>query len=889
MRFERWIYKLPLRLRSLARRGLVERELDEELRYHIDRQTEENVAKGMTGEEARYAALRAMGGVEQQKEECRDMRKTRFVDEIVQDVRYGFRGLVRNRGFAAVTVITLALGIGANTAVFSVVNAVFLRALPYHDPDRLVFVWEDSSFVGYPRNTPAPGNFYDWRANNTVFEEMAAGATRDFSLTGDGEPVRLSAHVVTANAFRLLGVEPEIGRGFLDEEERDGAPRVAVLSHDVWQQRYGAAADVVGREIRLDGEQFTIVGVMPPGFQLPNNRLRPADVWVPLALGPEAAANRGSHYLEVVARLKPGVTVEQAQAEMQATMERIGREYPDVAARSGAAVIPVHEQLAGDARRPLLVLLVAVAIVLMIACINVGNLMLSRAAGRRREIAVRAALGAGRWRIARQLLAENVPLAALGTAVGLAFAYWSFALLRQLIPPAMSPSTDLGLDMRVLAFTLTIAVVSSVLFSLVPAFEASKADLNEALRRASARAGVSVGGWVQSALVVGEVSLAIVLLVAASLVIQTFFLLRGQYSALQGASVVTAKTTLPRLAYDTHAKRERFFSETIERVKSLPGVVEAGYTNALPLDYKGDSTSFSVEGRAADPTIGNDACDRLVSADYLKALGVPLRSGRHFTDSDGPDALPVAVVNETMARQYWPGEDPLGKRFKIGEAEDETPWVTIVGIVADVRQNGVDAPVKAEMYFPYRQCDYIEIFAPKCLAVRASGDPSVVAAALRREIAAVDPNQPVSDVKTMDDILGTETAGRRLGMVLLGAFAGVALLLASIGIFGVLAQLVAQKRPEIGVRLALGARPRDVVALVVARGMKLVAIGSAIGLALAFAMSRMLSSLLFGVDAYDPLTFAGVPIVLALVALVACLVPARRAASVDPNVALRYE
>jgi predicted permease len=805
----------------------------------------------------------------------------------LQDLRYGFRSLKRNRGFAIVAVLTLGLGIGANTAVFSVIDAVFLKPLPYRDAGRLVAVWEDASYVNYPRNTPSPGNFLDWRAHNTVFEDMAATCSRDLSLTGGGDPQRLSALAVTENTFALLGVRPALGRTFLPEEDREGGPHAVMLGHDLWRTRYGAREDVVGSEVVLDGEKYAVVGVLPPGFQLLD---RQADACVPMAFGPKDAERRGSHFLDVFARLKPGVTVEQAQAEMQATMQRIAREAPDlVSPRTGAAVVPLREQVSGDARRPLGVLVVAVGLVLLIACINVGNLMLSRAAGRRREIAVRAALGAGRWRMVRQLAAENVPLVAVGAALGLAIAYWSLGFLRQLVPPAMGSGVDLGLDARVLAFTLLVSVAATFLFGLVPALEASKVDLNEALRRGTARGGFSSGGRLQSALVVGEVGFAIALLVGASLLIQTFFLLQGQYSALQTASVLTMKTVLPKTAYTTHASREAFFERAIERVRALPGVASAGYTNALPLDYKGDSTSFAVEGHAPDPTLETNVSTRLVSEGYLEALGVPLRAGRRLADSDTAQSQPVAVVNETMVRQYWPGEDALGRRFKIGDASDDTPWMTIVGIVADVRQNGVDEPATAETYIPYRQCDYIEFFSPRTLAIRTSGDQNALASAVRREIAAVDPNQPVSDVRTMTDILGKETSTRRFGTLLIGAFAALALALAAIGIYGLLAQFVAQRTSEIGVRLALGAKPRDVVTLIVKRGMALIAIGSVVGLALAFALTRLMSSLLFGVSAVDPLTLVGVPLLLAGVALLACYVPARRAARVDPKTALGYE
>jgi putative ABC transport system permease protein len=834
---------------------------------------------------ARREAEKQFGGLSRMKQRGYDVRGGRWLEDAVQDLVYGSRALARNYGFAIVAVLTLGLGIGANTGVFSVINAVFLRSLPYHEPDRLVVVWEDASFVGYPRNNPAPANFLDLKAKNTVFEDMGAMAPRDFSLTGDGEAARVSALRVTANLIPLTGVGPLLGRTFLPEEDRAGGPKAVLLGHGLWKDRFGGAESVVGRTIVLDGEAHNVVGVMPPGFQLADRR---ADVWVPMAFGPSDMTNRGSHYLIALARLKPTVSVEQAQAEMQALMESIAQQYPQEADRVGAAVVPLHEQVAGEARRPLLVLLVAVALVLLIACINVGSLMLSRAAARAREIAVRAALGASRGRVLRQLLVENVPLVICGNVIGLLFAFWSLDFLRQLIPPALAESVELDLDARVLGFTLLVSVAAIILFGLLPAIQVLKVDFNEALRRGSARAGFSAGGRLQSALVGGQVCLAIALLVGASLLIQTFFQLRDQYADLQVASVLTMKTVLSRNAYDTHEKREAFFERAVERAREIPGVIAVGYTNALPLDYRGDSTGFTIEGVAPDPSIKTNANTRLVSPDYLKALGVPVRQGRHFADSDGPESQMVVIVNETMARQYLPGQDPIGKRLKLGGPQSEAPWATIVGVAADVRQNAVDAPAYAEMYFLYRQLG-LEVFAPKTLAIRTSRDQGTVVAAMRQEIAAIDPNQPISDVKTMDDVLGEKTSGRRLGVLLLGAFAAVALLLASIGVYGLLSQRVAQMTPEIGVRLALGARPRDVVAMIVGRGMKLVTIGTAAGLALAFALSRLMASQLFGVSAGDPLTYAGVPLLLASVAFVACYVPARRAAGVDPNVALRYE
>jgi predicted permease len=861
----------------MFRRKREAQDFDAEIEAHIELEAERLREQGLGEKDARAEARRAFGNVTTAREGFYEHGRWLWWDHLRQDLLHGARGLVRNRGFAVVAVLTLGLGIGANTAVFSVIDVVFLRPLPLREPERLVVLYGEMS---------APGNYTDLTASNTVFEETAAMRPRDLSLTGDGEPERLSAWGMTANLLPMLGVQPALGRGVTADEDRAGGPHAVLLSHRLWQRRYGGAADVVGREIILDGEKYSVVGVMPAGFQVLD---RDADAFVPMAFRPQDLTNRGSHYLRVFARLEPGVSPEQAQAETDAIMDRLVPPRPNMPMRPPHSVVPLREDLAGDARTPLLVLLVAVGLVLLIACINVGNLMLSRASARRREIAVRAALGASRGRVLRQLLTENVPLVVCGTAVGLAFAYWSIGFLRQLVPPGMRESAEITLEPRVLGFTLVVALVVTVLFGLVPALEASKVGLNDGLRQGGARSGLAAGGRLQNALVVGEVGLAIALLVGASLLIQTFFGLRAQFSDLRAESVLTMKTVLSRTAYDTHGKREVFFDRVLERVRALPGVVAAGYTNALPLDYKGDSTNVSVEGRALEPGAENEVTARLVTADYAKALGLAVRRGRYLTDADGRGSQPVANVNETFVRKFLPGEDALGKRFKAGDPDEDTPWMTIVGVVADVRQRGVGDPVVPEMYIPYAQADYMEAFAPKALAIRTMGDQAPVVAAVRDEVAAVDPNQPVSDVKTMNDVLGHELSARRLGTLLLGAFAAVALLLAAIGVFGLLAQRVAQMTPEIGVRLALGARPRDVVLMIVGRGMRLVLIGTAAGLALGFALSRLMSSMLFGVSAGDPLTFAAVPVVLAVVALAACYVPARRASRVDPNVVLRYE
>jgi putative ABC transport system permease protein len=809
------------------------------------------------------------------------------MNTLLQDVRYGLRVLLKRPGFTAVAVVTLALGIGANTAIFSLVSAVLVRPLKYRDAERLVMVWESAPAAGFPRDNPATGNYADWKEQNQVFEDMAAVDQRTYDLTGEGEPEKLFAFGVTANFFPLLGSTPELGRTFLPEEDRPGAARVAVISHGLWQSRFGGEREVVGRDIMLDGEPYTVVGVMPRDFQF---EFPEVGAWVPAALTPEQLANHSDHYLEVIARLKPGVTAERAGEDIRAIMLRIAALYPNDAQGVGAVAVPLREQLAGDARRPLTMLLVAVALVLLIACANVAGVLLARAASRRREMALRAALGASRWRIVRQLLTESLLLGGAGGLLGSLLALWAFAFLGQLIPPGMREMAELRLDVPVLLFTLAVSLLSGLVFGLAPALHATGADLNDALKQGGARSGTGAGARrLRGAFVVTQVALALVLLVGAGLLIQTLYRLRGQYSGLRPESILTARTQLAGNRYKEHTQRVSFYERVLARVRALPGVVAAGYTTAVPLTRKGGSNGLSIEGRDNGPDSNWNASHRQVSPDYFRALGIPLREGRDFREQDDERAAPVAVVNETMARQYWPGESAVGKRFKVGTPESPNPWLTIVGVVADVRQMGADAPVKAEMYVPYRQGSAYSFFYPRDLVVRTSVTPGALAAAVRQAVHEVDPRQPVAGVRTLDEVLGRETAERRVGVVLLTAFAALALLLAALGIYGVLSYFVVQHTPEIGVRMALGARGADVLRLVVGKGMRLALAGVFVGLAGAAALTRLMRGLLFEVSASDPLTFCLIALLLALVALLACLVPARRATKVDPLVALRYE
>lgn len=808
------------------------------------------------------------------------------METLLKDIRYGVRGLWKRPGFTVVAVLTLALGIGANTAIFSVVNAVLLRPLQFRDADRLVMIWEDAGFLGFPRNTPAPANYVDWKNQTQSFEDVAATAEQTFNLTGDGTPERVAAYAVTANFFPIFGVSPALGRGFTPDDDRPGAHKVAVISHELWQTRYASDSQIVNHDIQLDGDKYTVIGVMPAGFQFFESDVR---LWVPIAFEPEDLASRGNHYLKVVALMKPGVTLNQAQADVSAVQARIGKDHPDETfnGKVTAIVMPLREQLTGDVRGSLFVLLVAVAFVLLIACANVAGLLLARAVGRRREIALLVALGASRTRVVRQLLTESLLLSATAGILGSILAYFSFAFLQKLIPEQMALLTSLNLDTRILVFTLALSIVTGIIFGLVPALQSAKVNLNDALKQSTR---VTSSGRLRSALIVFEVALSIVLLVGAGLLIQTLFRLFNQYDALKPEQVLTMRTVLPRAKYKELPQRIAFYQQVLDRVEHLPGVISAGYTTSVPLIWKGGTSGFSPEGiKDPIPGMAYDANHRQVSANYLQTMNIALRQGRYFTDQDDENSMPVAIVNETMAREYWPGQNAIGRRFKLGDLPDDAPWIQIVGIVADVRQMGLDEPVKAEMYFPFQQVPQYDFYTPRDLAIRSSGDTSGLVSSVRTIVHEVDSDQPVSNVATMSDVLGVEATQRRMGVIMLVAFAGLALLLASLGIYGVLAYFVTQHTNEIGLRMAVGASPFNILALVLKKGMGLTLLGVGIGLVASFALTRLMSSLLFGVKASDPVTFVAVPLVLAAVALVACLIPARRAMKVDPMIALRYE
>jgi predicted permease len=889
MRVKHWFYTVPLRLRSLFRRAQVEQELDEELRYHIERQIEENIAKGTTEEEARYAAMRAMGGAERRKEECRDMRRVRWIEDLTQDVRYSLRTLRKSPGFTAVAALTLALGIGANTAIFSVVNAVLLRPLPYKDEDRLVWLWE-TRLPEVPGTNPSPANFLDWQKQNKVFEQLEAMNVRDFNLIGGANPERIRGMVITHGFLSLLGVRPQIGRDFFPDEDQPGHSNVAILSHELWQRRFGGDPNILKQSILLDDQRFTVIGVMPPsrGF-----RWRDTDIWMPIAFAAAQAQNRRGDVLNVIGRLKPEVTLEQARSEMSLIADRLANRYPDTNARWNVRVSPLLEEVVSEIRPSLLLLLGAVAFVLLIACANVANLLLARAAVRQKEIAVRTALGASRWRIVRQLLTESLLLSLAGAIIGLTLASWGLKIMMATADIFWPRVMDLSLDVRVLAFTTAITLLTGLSFGLVPALQISKPNLNEMLKDAGR--GSTEGGrrrLVRNALVVVEVAISLVLLVGAGLLMRSFISLQKVDPGFDPKNALTVSISLPKRKYPERDRQAAFYSRLIERVSALPGVKAVGAASHAPFSdahWDGNfGSGFRIEGRAgAQEGDWGGASYYSVSPNYFRAMGIPLLRGRLFTEIDTKGALRVAIINSTMAKRYFPNEDPIGKRIQLAGMLNSDPEVyrEIVGIVGDVKSDGLGRETPPQTYEPYTQ----ETLPFMTLVARTAGDPTGLNEAIRREVLQLDKEQPIFNSETLDSLIAKSTGDQRFSMMLFGIFAAAAIALATVGLYGVMSYAVAQRTHEVGIRMALGAQRSDVLGLILRQGLRLTLSGVAVGLIAAWAATRLLINLLYGVSATDLPTFAGVSLLLIGVALLACYIPARRATKVDPMAALRSE
>ena len=799
---------------------------------------------------------------------------------LLQDLRYALRQLRKSPGFTLFAGAALALGIGATTAVFSIADAVLLRPFSYRDPSRLVMIWEDDTAYGFPRNNGSPFAFTQWKERNHVFEDMAALTHDSLNLIGHGAPEYLHTDSVTPNFFSVLGVDAGRGRTFTSDDGRPGAPLTVVLSYGLWVRSFGADPHLVGQELLLSDAKYTVIGVMPASFRFLDPEV---DVWRPSQWTSDYIDHRkNDHFLTMVGRLKPGISIPRAASEMVVLGKQLS------AANiwdANAVLVPLREQISGNVRPVVLILLGAVAFLLLIACANLANLLLARASARTREIAVRLALGATQWRLVKQTLTETLLLSCMAGVIGMGLAFWGTRFLALLVPNGITATPHV--DGRLLAFTSFVSIGTGVLFGIAPALRASKTPVIVPLKQGDGRSGIGPGGHrLRRVLVVTEVALTMVLLTGAALMLRSFQKLHHQDPGFRADHVLTLQTTLPRPKYDELARRSQFYREVVQRVETLPSVAAAGYATYLPLADSGGGSLVTVENRPVDLKHMLIANVRVVTPDYFRAVGMNLRAGRLLDHGDGAQATKTVVVNQIMARTYWPGMAPVGRRFKRGPLNSDSPWWTVVGVVADMRQGGMDVPVRPEAYFPFEQADF---FWPDSLAVRTSGNPLNVANEVRQQIWAVDKDQPIANVTTLDDLVDSSIAQPRLNTSLLGGFAAIGLLLAALGIYAVLSFAVTQRTQEIGVRIALGATAQDVLRMVLATGGGLFLMGAAIGLVAAVVMSRLVSHLLFEVSPGDPVSYVSVVVVFAAIALLACYIPARRAAKVDPMVALRYE
>jgi predicted permease len=821
---------------------------------------------------------------------------------LLQDLKYGLRMLARSPGFTAVAVITLALGIGANTAIFSAVHAVLLSSLPYRQPERLVKVWGQLTRHGIPRNWFSDPEWFELVDTNQAFEQVAAyypnyGANL---TSADAAPRRVTLGYATASLFPLLGVQPILGRMFSEGEDQPGHDEVAVLSYGLWKSLYGGEPNVLGRTIRLNDHAYTVIGVLPEGFDFEGDN----QAWTPLALDRKHPGGRGSHSWTVIARLKSGVSFAQASADMNRFAAQLAREYPDYYTGDsgwGVYIVPLREELIRQIRPALLILTGAVGFVLLIACANIANLLLARAAAREKEMAIRASLGAGKARVVRQLLTESVLLSLVGGAVGLVFSSWGMSTIRGLGPEALPHIGTIGLDPAVLLFTLAVAVLTGILLGLAPALYVSSSNLRDTLKEGGRSSLGGPGGRrLRSALVVSEMAFALILLIGAGLMIRSFARLLQVNPGFNTEHLLTMRVTVPKTSYPDGPRVWTFFRQVLDKIRPLPGVESAGAISVLPMGGDYSSGSVLVEDSTAQvlqhapgffqPYGYLETDRRYITPGYIEAMKTPLVAGRLLTDADTADSQPVALVDTEFAQHVWPGKNPLGRRIAFASVPNSSPpqpqWCTVVGVVMHVHNYSLEVQGREQGYFPQTQVSFARSMF---LVVRTAQDPAPMANSIREQVASVDKNQPIYAVRTMEDLVSTSVEQPRLSLALLGIFAGLAAVLAGIGICGVMAYRVSQRSHEIGIRMALGAEPGDVLKLVLGQGMALTVVGIGLGLAGAWVLTRFLSSLLYGVQPTDPLTFAGVSLLLVGVAMLACYIPARRATKIDPMEALRYE
>lgn len=888
---------LKFRARSLWRREAVEAEMNEELRAHLERETEKLMAAGVAREEAMRRARLRVGGYEQLKEECRDARGVRLLETLRQDVRYGVRTLRKQPGFALIAVLTLALGVGASSAVFSVVNAILLKPLPYPNAERVVFPWLVS-----PPGVNIGSEYFPWGESQYAlvmreqhaFEHFGVFENASFNLTGSGEPALLDGFRASAGFFPALGVAPLLGRTYSPDEDQPGHEHVVVLSYGLWQEQFGGDRNILGRTLELNGYPYAVVGVMPADFAFPRaeeipvsfNFPRRPQLWVPLGMG--NTPRPGPSELAAVGRLKHGLTLAQAQAQMDVITKHAEQTDPRWKGWFNTRLVRLEAQVTGETRRPLLLILGSVGIVLLIACANVANLLLVRAMARRREFTLRAALGAGNLRLICQVLTECLLLAVASGSIGLMLALAGVEFVRKFGPAGVPRLQEVTLDWRVLLFALILSVLAGVFFGLVPALGAARASVAESLKEGGQRSlGNSTHPRLRNAFLVSQVALALVLVVSAGLLVRTFQQMLAADPGFRASRVVTFDLSLPALKYPDQEHIVPVYSRILENVRAVPGVEAVGVAETLPMGGEGESTVIKI----VDHPVTKDselpfANYTMVSAGYFSAVGASLQGGRFITEADTMNTIPVTVINATMAKKYWPGEDAIGKRAALGSPRYPT-W-TVVGIVADIAHVSVREEAAPEMYVPYTQKQWPSMLAMH-VAVRTKVDPASIAGSLREAVYAADRDLPVAKLAPLRTLVEDSMNTPRFTMLLLGSFAGLALLLATIGMYGVISYSVAQRTQEIGIRMALGAARGRVFAMVLLQGARLAAIGLAIGLLAALAATRLLVSFLYGVKPTDPLTFAAVAALLAGVALLACYVPARRAMRVEPVIALRYE
>lgn len=881
-----------------------ETEFDNELDAHLHMLAEENIRGGMSPAEARRQAHIRLGGSMQLRETNRNLRGLPILETLWQDLRYGLRMLRKSPGFTTVAILTLAVGIGANTAIFSIVDTVLLRPLPFQDPSRLISLHEGIPRMGYPKMGFSHPDFAVFAREQKSFDALGSFQSEHVAITGRGEPERISVSRVSASLFPMLGVQPVLGRSFTDEEDAPGH-QLAILSYGIWQRHYGGDSGIIGQAIQLDRKPYVVVGVMPRDFQFPPVGLddvgSPADIWIPMATTAQELQDwGGSYFTSVVGRLRPGVTLEQARNETKLVSERIIDSYPAAIAnfaRKGELSVtlsPFQDEVVGSVRPLLLVLMGAVALVLLIACANLATLLLSRAATRQREIAVRTALGASRFRLIRQMLTESLLLALGGGTLGFFLAFWARDLMLTLVPSSIPLPSHVPLNSGVLAFAIGISVLAAVLFGTIPAFQASAATMQSSLQESGRGSTVSRRRLsLQGFFVTAEFALALVLLMGAGLLIRSFAKLLETNLGFRPENVLTVSIPLPSTVYSHASQVENFYKDVLQRVSSLPGVQSASISNDLPL-HGYEMVSISPEGSADFQEQRPQAvCQSWILGNYFQTMDIPLLEGRWFNPDDELNSQQVALVSLSTAKKFWPGQDAIGKRVRWGV---NGPWDTVVGVVGDVNERSLDEPVMPHVYRPFSQVagpfleqDPFGDWHAMNLALRTKSDPAAMTSAVVAQAHSLDPDLPVTNIRTMTQVISSSVAGPRFNTILLGSFAGVALFLAAIGIYGVLAYAVAQQTHEIGIRMALGAQPDHVLRLVLYRGTRLALVGVGIGAVAAVILTRWLSSLLYAVSATDPATFVSVAIVLVLVALAACYIPARRAMRVDPMVALRYE